>query len=248
MKTPIGLTATLPTIDLFKESICLLWQKRVQVIKMFLPIVALLAFIDWGSEQFFDMNNASQSVLAAVISTVFSVLFATAAHQFTLLPEKQIDYSQAIRLWGKSEFRYLLRALQIGIIVSVFLLLIVFSIILANSSLPLAFLVGFSVVALALYIWSRLSIVLPEAALGKPTSLKRAWGLSEGNGIGLCMVVVIIPCLIMLPFIALFFVEHPVVNYLAALGIYVTTLISLVALSLSYRFLSDFYDGQELTA
>ncbi len=248
MKTPIGLTAELPTIDLFKEAMELLWQKRTQVIKMFLPIVALMAFIDWAAESYFDLDDLTLKVSFIVISTLFSVLFATAAHQFTLLPEQQRNYSQAIRVWGQNELRYLLRALQIGVIVSVFLMLIVFSIILANEYPVVAVAIGLVVIALALYVWGRLSIVLPEVALGKPTSLKRAWGLSEGNGVGLCLVVVIIPFLIMSPFFALFLIENPLFNYIAALGVYVTTLISLVALSLSYRFLSEFYDTEDSKA
>lgn len=248
MKTPIGLTAKLPVLDLFKESMQLLWQKRNQVLKMFLPIVVLMAFIDWAAESFFNTDDLTIKIIFALVSTMFSVLFATAAHQFTLLPEQQRNYSQAIRIWGQNELRYLLRALQIGIIVSVFLMLIIFSIMLANDNPILAFFVGLVIVAGALYIWGRLSIILPEAALGKPTSLKRAWGLSEGNGVGLCLVVVIIPMLIMSPFFALFLVDSPLFNYVAALGVYVTTLISLVALSLSYRFLASFYDVQDFKA
>lgn len=248
MKTPIGLTAKLPALDLFKESMQLLWQKRNQVLKMFLPIVVLMAFIDWAAESFFNTDDLTITIIFALVSTMFSVLFATAAHQFTLLPEQQRNYSQAIRIWGQNELRYLLRALQIGIIVSVFLMLIVFSIMLANEYLVLAIAIGFAVVALALYVWGRLSIVLPEAALGKPTSLKRAWGLSEGNGMALCLVVVVIPFLIMSPFFALFLIESALFNYIAAIGVYITTLISLVALSLSYRFLSEFYDANDFAA
>lgn len=248
MKTPIGLTAKLPTLDLFKESMELLWHKRTQVVKMFLPIVVLMSFLDWSAEVFLHMDDNRIRLSMAVISALFSVMFATAGHQFTLLPEQQRRYSQAIRLWGANEFRYLLRALQIAVLAAVMFLAAMFALMLISDSPQVAIAAATLGGIAALYIWGRLSIVLPEAALGKATSLKRAWGLSEGNGVSLCLVVIVIPILIMSPFFALFLIESLLLKYVAALGVYVTTLISLVALSLSYRFLSEFYDANELVA
>lgn len=248
MKTPIGLTAKLPVMDLFKEAMELLWVKRNAVIKMFLPIIALMSLLDWATENLIQLDDHSTKFVMTAISALFSVLFATAGHQFTLLPEQTRSYKQAIRLWGVNEFRYLLRAIQIAVIASLFFLLIMFAVMFLGEHPQLPIL-GSSLGALvAVYIWGRLSIVLPEAALGKPTSIKRAWGLSQGNGIGLCLVVIIIPVLIMSPFFALFLFETLVVKYFAAIGIYITTLISLVALSLTYRFLSGFYDANEFQA
>ena len=248
MKTPIGLTAKLPTIDLFKEAMELLWHKRSQVVKMFLPIVVLMSFLDWTAENIIQLDDNSVRLTVAVVSALFSVLFATAGHQFTLLPEQQRSYSQAIRLWGVNEFRYLLRAIQIAVLASILFLVVMFALMLIGDSPQVAIAAATLAAIAALYIWGRLSIVLPEAALGKPTSLKRAWGLSEGNGVSLCLVVIIRRILIMSPFFALFLIENLLIKYVAALGVYLPTLISLVALSLSYRFLSEFYDVNELTA
>lgn len=248
MKTPIGLDATLPIVYLFKEAIDLLWQKRTQVIKMFLPIVVLLAFIDWATRNLLSLDDLSLKAAFIALSSLFSVLLATASHQFTLLPEQQRNYTQVIRIWGLNEFRYLLRTLQISILALILFMLVMLALMLIGDNPELAYVAAFVALVPTLYILSRLSIVLPEAALGKATSLKRAWGLSEGNGVRLCLVVFLIPILSMSPFLALFLVDSFLLSYIAALGLYVTTLISLVALSLSYRFLSDFYDQNKLRA
>src|SRR5690554_4162132 len=215
MKTPIGLTAKLPVMDLFKEAMELLWVKRNAVIKMFLPIIALMSLLDWATENLIQLDDHSTKFVMTAISALFSVLFATAGHQFTLLPEQQRSYSQAIRLWGVNEFRYLLRAIQIAVLASILFLVVMFALMLIGDSPQVAIAAATLAAIAALYIWGRLSIVLPEAALGKPTSLKRAWGLSEGNGVSLCLVVIIIPILIMSPFFALFLIENLLIKYVA---------------------------------
>ncbi|MDO6805459.1 hypothetical protein Q4595_23605, partial [Wenyingzhuangia sp. 1_MG-2023] len=59
------------------------------------------------------------------------------------------------------------------------------------------------------------------------------------------MVVWIAPLLISGPFLLLFLLDNTLLNYLAAFGSYVTSLISLVMMSLSYRFLTSFESGND---
>ena len=47
MKSPLGLNTELPVGDMISEAVNLLWQKRQQVLAMFLPAILLLAFVDW---------------------------------------------------------------------------------------------------------------------------------------------------------------------------------------------------------
>ena len=100
---------------------------------------------------------------------------------------------------------------------------------------------------IGLYFGSRLSITLPEMALGQKSSLGRAWQMSRGNGSKLVLVVFIVPVMMTMPFILLMFGNDTpgLLSYLAAFGTYITTLISLVMLSLSYRFLLEFYEPDD---
>lgn len=242
MKSPIGLSADLPVLDITREALLLLWQKRVAVVRMFLPAMILLALVDWASSDLLGEDNQSARLIFVAVSLILGVLFATACHRFTLLPQEQWD-ANALHSFGRDEGRYLLRAIVIGVVAALVFFLIMLGLMLwagqAQELVPLAAVAG----ALpALYIWARLSLTLPELALGRNSPLKRSWAMSEGNGSRLVLVVIILPVLMMLPFFALYTFDSAILNYLAAFGSYITSLISLVMLSLSYRFLLEFYE------
>jgi len=243
MKSPLGLNAELPVGDLISEAINLLWQKRSDVLRMFLPAIFLLALVDWIGKSFMPPNQIGSQLLFMAASLILSILFATAAHRFTLLPPDQWDRN-ALHMWGRAEFVYLLRALQIGIISGFVLvaLMTVLILVLGKELMPLA---AVASVLPTLYLCGRMSITLPEVALGRKTNLRRSWEMSEGNGTRMVLVVIIVPLLMTLPFLLLYLLKNQWLNYVAAFGSYITTLISLVMLSLSYRFLQSFYDNQQ---
>lgn len=252
MKTRLGLKAELPVADLISEAVQLLWRKRNDVIRMFLPAIVLLAAVDWASQYFFPPTANEglpsfhpEQLLFVVFSIVLSVLLATACHRFTLLPKEQWN-TNALHLWKTEELRYLMRGIHIAIIcVPIFFaVMFVLMMIIGQEQGMVAGAAGFMVM---LYVWSRLSITLPEIALGQRTDLSHAWKLSQGNGSRLVVVVWVVPVLMAAPFWATFMIEDElgILNYLAAFGIYLTTLISLVMLSLSYRFLMDFYESND---
>lgn len=242
MKSPLGLSADLPVADLVSEAVALLWSKRAAVIKMFLPAMLILALVDWSSSTFLAENNYAGQFGFLIVSILLSVVFATSCHRFTLLPQDKWD-ANALHGMRREEFRYLLRGLLLGVIGAVvfFCTMLVAMLFIGQEEAWLGAVAG---VLPALYIWSRLSITLPELALGQKSDLKRAWSLSEGNGSRLVLVVFIVPVALASPFLALFMLDHSVLSYVAAFGTYITSLISLVMLSLSYRFLLDFYEPQ----
>lgn len=249
MKSSLGLKAELAVVDIIKEAIGLLWIKRIDVVRMFLPAMLLLAAVDSASQYFFPQNSEAEvaifhpeQLLFVLVSAILSILLATACHRFTLLPREQWN-TNALHGFGRAEMRYLLRLMQIGVLCCVVLFAVM---------LPLTALVGDQgaiaagviAVMVMLYVWSRLSITLPEVALGQKSTLTRAWQLSRGNGSRLVVVVIVAPVAMTFPFLVLMFTDSEVgvLSYLAAFGTYITTLISLVMLSLSYQFLLDFYD------
>lgn len=254
MKSRLGLSAHLPVIDLIKEAVQLLWNKRVAVIRMFLPAILLLAAVDWSSQYFFPPAEAvkghlpeihPERALFLLVSAVLSILLATACHRFTLLPGSQWD-NNALHAWRREEFQYLLRGLHIAVIcLPVFFVVMLGILLIAGEAhAPLA---GAAGVMVGLYIWSRLSVTLPEIALGKRSDLSRAWQLSKGNGSRLVLVVWIVPVLMASPFWLAFVGAEGIgiLSYVAGFGIYLTTLVSLVMLSLSYRFLVEFSELPE---
>lgn len=261
MKSSLGLEAKLPVFDLLKEAIVLLWAKRNIVIPMFLPVIFVLATVDFISEVYFSpvvtddaqvveadpMVEAGQSMKQlgmSLIAMLFSILMATAAHRFTLLPRDQW-YTNGLHGWGKDEWRYLGRAVVIGFIAGIAALVPFFIGAATGSQEGMA--IGGTIGGLiAMYLFGRLSITLPEVAIGKQGDLKRAWALSEGNGTRMVIVVLLIPIAMIIPAAILYWLESHLATYFALLVVYVGSLISVTILSLSYQFLIDFYEPESL--
>lgn len=249
MKSRLGLDAELPVVDIVKEAIDLLWSKRRDVIQMFLPALLLLSAIDWATQHFFaEAENEEmvtfepEQLIFMLCSLILSILLATACHRFTLLPKEQWN-KNAIHRFGRHEFSYLLRGIQIGVLCSVafFILMLGTMALVGEERVFVAVALAIMVV---LYVWSRLSITLPEVALGQRSPLSRAWSMTQGNGSRLVVVVWVVPIVMSAPFWAAFAMADSIglFNYIAAFGVYLTTLVGLVMLSLSYQFLQHFYD------
>lgn len=247
MKTVNGLEVKLPVLDLLKEASNVLWHRRDEVARIFLPAILVLGILDFISGQMQESGSISFQLGQLIIiipSLLLSILLATTCHNYTLNPWMKV----VVFKWlSNAEWRYLLRGLQIGIIAAVFFSVIFFTgITVVNNPVGIA-LVSLVSVMPAIYIWGRLSIILPEVAIGRESSLKRAWSLSKGNGWRVTLVVIGIPAALMLPIMGLYIVNNSALNLVASIGIYLGTLISLVTLSLSYRFLADFHDGSDHT-
>lgn len=243
MKSPNGLDANLPVGDLLKDAFDLIWQKRVAVARLFWPLIVILAAIDVVNALLPNESRfLSVRIGLIVVSVMFSVLMATTAHRFTLLDGQ--SEVKALRRWDKSDVRYVLRLFQIILIAMVLISVLAVSaiVLLAPTDEQVALLMLVAVVPV-LYVWSRLSITLPEIALGKYSSLKRALAMSHGNGWRLTLVVFGVPILLMLPFLAIAMIDSVAAIFLAGIGSYIGTLLSVVLLSNSYRFLQSFFDA-----
>jgi len=269
MKSPLGLEARLPVFELFKDALFLLWAKRSRLVTMFLPIIVVLVVLDQYSTavsnafiESMDPERAAeysapmlQFLFVTLISMLLSILLATTVHRFSLQDSSHWP-KNALRLPNRYDWRYLWRSIVISLAaaaagtIAIMLFGGVTGALLGGGdpeamkgTIGLAIIPG---VMLMLYIVARLSVTLPEIAIGTEGSdLGRAWRMSKGNGSRLVIVVMALPLLVNLPFLALFAVENVVANIIAAFGVYSMTLISITVLSLSYQFLVEFYEPEE---
>ncbi|MFL0807562.1 MAG: hypothetical protein K6L60_09795 [Oceanobacter sp.] len=247
MKTRLGLDANLPVTDIVSEAIKLIWLQSGFVLSRFFPFMLALALIDWLGKVLFPEQAGLMPMVFMLLSMLLGVVFAIACHRFALA-----DQDVPIQFkWSRDHWRYLWRGVQIGLVGGLVLMvaLIGFGMVapgllsaqggaeaqLSGPAIGIA-LVG---LMLMLYVTSRLSVTLPEIAIGRPSSLKRAWKLSNGNGSRLVVVVWIVPIVLALPFMAAYLLESSLMLFVAGMGAYIATLISLITLSLSYRFLVD---------
>ncbi|MCY0966404.1 hypothetical protein [Parathalassolituus penaei] len=240
MKSPKGLDVELPVVEVMKDAIWSLMAKRQILLSRFLPVMLVLALIDWGSSVFLEQGSTLQ-FLPMILSLMVSIVFATSVHRFTLTPNAAMMQPG---VWRRAETLYLRRGFMIGFIFAgiVSLVMLIVAMILGKQMVAAAAVAGLMV---ALYVTARVSVGLPEIAMGRESSLRRAWELSDGNGSRLVLVVWILPVLLSSPFLAMYFTDHIVLRLFASFGTYLMTLFSLVTLSLAYRFLADFVDGDE---
>lgn len=271
MKSPLGLEARLPIFDLFKDAVFLLWAKRGRLVSMFLPIIVVLMVLDHYSSALGESVMATVGEVAGetkdmpegmgrflvltLVSMLLSVLMATTVHRFSL-QDSAFWPKNALRFPIRSDWRYLARSVQILAICVLILMGVsvvggTFAGILSGAAGPEAiqqtiilFMVpGFMIM---LYVSARLSVTLPEIAIGTEGSdLSRAWRMSKGNGSRLLIVVLLLPFIVTSPFLMLYSFDHIMMNIIAAFGIYAMTLISVTVLSLSYQFLLEFYEPQD---
>lgn len=266
MKSPLGLEARIPVFELFKDALFLLWAKRGRLLSMFLPIIVVLVVLDRYSAAItepimaamgqeggnIEMGFPMEFWIVTAISGLLSILLATTVHRFTLQDASHWP-SNALRVPNRSDWRYLLRSLQLvfvsagaGLGVTIVVLVIMGIVTGANDPAAMQQVVGLAFIPafmLMLYILARLSITMPEIAIGTEGSdLGRAWRMSKGNGTRLVIVALALPLLVNLPFLLLVSLENVVTDIVAAFGIYSMTLISITVLSLSYQFLLEFYE------
>jgi hypothetical protein len=271
MKSPLGLEARLPIFDLFKDAVFLLWAKRGRLVSMFLPIIVVLMVLDHYSSALGESVMATVGEVAGetkdmpegmgrflvltLVSMLLSVLMATTVHRFSL-QDSAFWPKNALRFPIRSDWRYLARSVQILAICMLILIGVsvvggAFAGIIGGAAGPEAiqqtiilFMVpGFMIM---LYVSARLSVTLPEIAIGTEGSdLSRAWRMSKGNGSRLLIVVLLLPFIVTSPFLMLYSFDNIMMNIIAAFGIYAMTLISVTVLSLSYQFLLEFYEPQD---
>lgn len=259
MKRRLATDSKLLVIDIFKKAISLVCQNGFYLFKLISPVLFIMVAIDLirpslGSlnYEYLDFYNLYSPYMfyilmfLGLVSAVLSTLFATSAHQFTLYEPSQRP-KQALRLFGKKELKYFLRSLQITVVAGIVFSLVFFILKLLFRWDFAWLIVAAIAVVVSAYCVARLAIVLPETAIGNETSLTRAWSLSEGNGLRILLVVMIIPIGFILlvaylpPILFLYFniiFPNPIIVLLS----YLLTFFSLITLSLSYRFLIEFYE------
>jgi len=141
---------------------------------------------------------AVDGIAFSLISLIPILLLTVACHRIFILGESSMARYGMV-WWTLRETRFFLWMLGIGLVAGVVALpavMIVAPFLLENPS-PWAYLALFGLSLPAIYIFSRLSLVLPAAATddGAPT-FAGAWDLSQGNGVRLTVAVGVLPFLL----------------------------------------------------
>lgn len=245
MKSPMGLDANLPVMDLLKEAVGILYVKRAELTRRFMPLILVMVALDVAGQYLFA-DDSSTSLIISFLALVISSVMATGAHRMTLLPNEEI-YPDGYLGW--TQLKYIIRSILIGFICVFICMPAMMTMTISMSSSPEGTPLAGSVIVfmvasvmVATYVSSRLMITLPEVALSKQTSFSRAWKLSQGNGTRMAIVVWILPIVMMIPALLLMLVDSLMTLILGSLISYIATLVGLVTLSLAYQFVAEFSD------
>ncbi len=245
MKSPMGLDANLPVMDLLKEAVGILYVKRAELTRRFMPLILVMVALDVVGQYVLGESPIGQ-LLTSLLAASLSAVVATGAHRMTLRPQEPM-YPDGY--FGATQLSYIGRSILISMIAAVICVPAMMTMIISMSSSPegtplsggvIVFMVAS--VMLAIYVSSRLMITLPEVALSKQTSFSRAWKLSQGNGSRMAIVVWILPIVMMIPALLLMLVDSLITLILGSLISYIATLVGLVTLSLAYQFVAEFSD------
>lgn len=239
-------TATPPKLDVVRlmlaAAVAPLFHKRT-LVWFALPVVAAEA-----ASSLLPEPEPGRAVALGFVSMVAMLVLAVACHRvFVLGPHSTAGHD--FQWWAQRVGRFFGWGLVIGVVCAI-LAMPAFGYLVANSAsdpasdpadLPahvqlLALVLAFP----AIYVLSRLSLVLPAVATtDAPGDLGQAWRLSSGNGLKLALVVGYLPLLVETRTGMLLSAESPLIQTIRTLVVVYLIVFQVAVQSLAYRELSQ---------
>lgn len=149
---------------------------RVSLVLYLLPALAqILLFRSYEGAAAGTIPGVSgSSLIVLVISLLSSLWIAVGWHRYVLTGEEPRGWLPA---WHPSEMiSYFWRSLLIGLLVfAVMMVAMIVVMVLGSLARSLLGILAFGLVGLASYIFFRVALVLPAAALGRPMPLRTSW-------------------------------------------------------------------------
>jgi hypothetical protein len=184
-------------------------KKKLNVAQVFLEAIWLFktrlsSYIICAVLPIFSMTLMQYWLVASSISSIklisyylaksfFISLMAISFHKISLIGKSSSSIADQLLL-DKEKFRFFLNTLYIGVIpFFIFIVLAPLAIILLGKLATFGKVFFWLFIFVALYIPSRVSIILPALAIGEKLSFKSAWRLTEGNGTKIMIVLYLIP-------------------------------------------------------
>jgi hypothetical protein len=207
-------------------------------------IVVELAKLSFGEISSVEDAGSAGSVLGIVALSIASyvawLLLAVASHRLFILGEGSLA-GQGIVRWTSRETRFLSWTVGLGLIAACFLvpIFLLVSPLIASDDSTTVGLAGYVLALPVMYVFTRLSLVLPAAATDMNPDFGWAWRASKGNGIRLTVVIVLLPLLFQSMLAIMPEVQAlPYNAMLSLVGIYIVV-VEIAALSTSYRVLAQ---------
>ncbi|EAR61591.1 hypothetical protein [Neptuniibacter caesariensis] len=193
--------------------------------------VPFLLLVALDAVTFLGLDTAT-GYLVDFLSLFVNVIFAIIIHRIVLLGPNSVSAWRLIG-WSKRETFFLLHLIGIGI-----------------ALLP-SILLGYvpvlgPLLALIFICWmlGRLSLVFPGIAIDKGVDFKISWELTKNHQLLMFLVVIVLPILIAIPFIAIIvalslMLEVPQIMYVKSFIVAIVLVFEIAALSMTYQLITS---------
>ena len=231
----------LPVFTMLHGAFVLPWAHRRAFAKaLALPAAALVA-IQVGSWQASAEPGALRWAIWAA-DAILWMLFAVTCHRLVLLDLEPKDVPM-VPGWGARETRFLAWLLAIYVLtMAVIMAALTVGTILIQSLSPsfVQAVVDVASKLIGTYLFARLALVLPAAAIDAPLNLTGAWWRTRGNGWRMAVIVAGLPWAFGY-LVSIVYGDEPGVTWAVLVSALGTALlvVEIAALSLSYRYLED---------
>lgn len=185
----------------FRVSIVLYLVQVANQVQMFLNPLPVMTGPLGTDMPMVSPGFAVQTFLLGLISLMASLWIAVAWHRFVLKEEYPDGW---LPKWhGAFMLGYLGRSILIGLAVSAGVLVVAIPVAAVTTVVPALWgMVSLILIGVGAYLFFRLAVILPAAALGEPLTLRDAWGATSGESetfVTLAALVVAASILVMLP-------------------------------------------------
>ncbi|WNC71514.1 hypothetical protein RGQ13_15485 [Thalassotalea psychrophila] len=235
----------LPITDIFLTSILLPFYRIKALLRLTWPYILLnisqLMFVD---VEFYQHNTLAVFTYWLVLMVV-SVITAVNCHRIFLLSDEEVEQTKLFR-WNSNDTNFLVRLIKLGLfacILSIPFAFIMFGVFSKGdyfTDSPFTYVLLVTVLYLPVsYFLARLSISLPDAAVGEDRSSGWSWGISTGQSFRLFILLCILPTITNLTLTGIQNVigDYYVLNFVISLVWLIIAAIELCLLSKSYDWL-----------
>lgn len=187
-----------PTVGILVTAFQFVFSRAADFVRVLaLPFLVLLA------STFADRFSLPVVVelATALLRVLIGVLMAVTVHRFTLLGRSSVPRF-GVLMPRRREWRFFLWVLLGLLSANAFILLVTEGARpVGQFSVAAGLAIAFAAVLPLMYVFARMSLVLPATALNRRASLRWSWAMTEGNGWRVASLVIIVPALVHLPFL-----------------------------------------------
>ncbi|HTJ64031.1 MAG TPA: hypothetical protein VL899_09485 [Alphaproteobacteria bacterium] len=171
----------LPVDIVVKRAFLYAWESREVLLPPYLIYAALTILADLIIVHFVGPKNPQPEQIVTFLEELFALAFAVGVHRFVLLGEARPGF--AFFRWDRHFVRYVL--------ITVLLLILMLAAALPTASAALMggppngaiVLLGTVTLFVAMMVLTRLSLLLPSAAVGDETRARQIWEATQGNSL-----------------------------------------------------------------